>query len=134
MNLATGKTQKADRQIRESKIVLSQNGYGRLLDGHHGSVPFELVKDGDLLLLIDRMLHLRGLDTVRISKVKGHADDCMVLDGWVQEVDRLGNDAADMGLLTLVVGELVMLSLMLEVICLGSVVAGTLFFLIFIDF
>ena len=25
---------------------------GRLLDGHHGSVPFELVKDGDLLLLI----------------------------------------------------------------------------------
>ena len=24
---------------------------GRLLDGHHGSVPFDLVKDGDLLLL-----------------------------------------------------------------------------------
>ena len=34
---------------------------GRLLDGHHGSVPFELVKDGDLHLLIARMLHLRGL-------------------------------------------------------------------------
>ena len=47
---------------------------GRPLDGHPGSVPFELVKGGDLLLLIDRMLHLRGLDTVRISKVKGHAD------------------------------------------------------------
>ena len=44
---------------------------GRLLDGRHGSVPFELVKDVDLLLLIERMLHLRGLDTVRISKVKG---------------------------------------------------------------
>ena len=40
---------------------------GRLLDGHHGSIPFELVKDGDLLLLIDRMLRLRGLDTVRIT-------------------------------------------------------------------
>ena len=39
---------------------------GRLLDDHPGSVPFELVKDGGLLL-IDRMLHLRGLDTVRIS-------------------------------------------------------------------
>ena len=26
---------------------------GRLLDGHHGSAPFELVKDGDLLLLIE---------------------------------------------------------------------------------
>ena len=68
---------------------------GRLLDGHPGSVPFELVKDGDLLLLIDRMLHLRGLDTVRISKVKGHADESMVLHGLVRESDRFGNSAAD---------------------------------------
>ena len=37
---------------------------GRLLDGRLGPIPFELVKDGDLLLLIDRMLRLRGLDTV----------------------------------------------------------------------
>ena len=29
---------------------------------------FELLKDGDLLLLIDRMLRLRGPDTVRISQ------------------------------------------------------------------
>ena len=36
---------------------------GRLLDGHHCSLPFELVKDGDLLLLINRMLRLRGLDS-----------------------------------------------------------------------
>ena len=43
----------------------------------------------------ERMLHLRGLDTVRISKVKGHADQGMVLDGRVREVDRVGNDAAD---------------------------------------
>ena len=98
---------------------------GRLLDGHHGSVPFELVKDGDLPLLVEKMLHLGGLDTVRIKKVKGHADEGMVLDGWVRELDRL---------LTLVVGGLVMLSLMLVVICLGSVVAGTLLFLTFIDF
>ena len=68
---------------------------GRLLDGCHGPVPFELVKDGDLLLLIERVLHLRGLDTVRISKVEGHADEGMVLDGRVREVDRLDNDAAD---------------------------------------
>ena len=66
---------------------------GRLLDGRHGSVPFELVKDGDLLLLIERLLHLRGLDTVRITKVKGHADEGMVLDGRVRELDRFGNDA-----------------------------------------
>ena len=29
---------------------------GRLLDGRCGSIPFKLVKDGDLLLLIERML------------------------------------------------------------------------------
>ena len=31
--------------------------------------------------LINRMLHLRGRDTVRISKVKGHADDTYG-SGW----------------------------------------------------
>ena len=68
---------------------------GRLLDGCHGPVPFELVKDGDLRMLIERILHLRGLATARISKVKGHADEGMVLDGRVRGVDRLGNDATD---------------------------------------
>ena len=53
------------------------------------------MKDGDLLLLIDRMLRLRGLDTVRITKVKGHADEGLVLDGRVREIDRLSSDAAD---------------------------------------
>ena len=41
------------------------------------------------------MLHHRGLDTVCISKVKGHADKGMVLHGRVREEDKLGNDAAD---------------------------------------
>ena len=68
---------------------------GRLLDGRHGPNLFELVNDGDLLLLIERVLHLRGLDTVRTTKVKCHADEGMVLDGRVREVDRIGNDAAD---------------------------------------
>ena len=68
---------------------------GRLLDGHPGSVPFELLKDGDLLLLIDRMIRRRGADTVRVSNVKGHADEAMVLHGQVREVDRLGHNAAD---------------------------------------
>ena len=68
---------------------------GRLPDGRHGSVPFELATDGDLLLLIDRTLRLWELDTVRITKVKGHADEGMVLEGFVRELDRLGNDAAD---------------------------------------
>ena len=68
---------------------------GCLLDSCPGSIPFELLKDGDLLLLIDRMLRLRGRVTVRISKVKGYADEAMVLHGQVREVDRLGNNAAD---------------------------------------
>ena len=68
---------------------------GRLHDGCRGPVPLKLVNDGDLLLLIERMLHQRGLDTVRISKVKGHADEDMVLHGRVREEDKLGNDAAD---------------------------------------
>ena len=66
---------------------------GRLLDGRRGSVPFELVKDGDLLLLLERMLHLRGLDTVKFSKVKDHADEGMVLDGRARR--STGNDAAN---------------------------------------
>ena len=68
---------------------------GRLLDGGSGARPFEVLKDGDLLFLIDRMLQLRGLDTVKISKVNGHADDGMVLDGRVRDLDLLGNRAAD---------------------------------------
>ena len=63
---------------------------GRLLSGCRDSKPFELVNDGDLLLLIDRMLQRRGLDTVCISKVKGHADDGMVLHGQVRREDKLG--------------------------------------------
>ena len=106
---------------------------GRLLDGRCGSVPFELVKDGDLLLLIERMLRFPGLDTVRITKVKGHADE-----GWFLTVGfgRLTGLVMMllMRLLTLDVGELAILSLMLVVICLGCVLAGSLLFLTFIGF
>ena len=68
---------------------------GSLLSGCRRSKPFELVDDGDLLLLIDCILQRRGLDTVCVSKVKGHADDGMVQHGQVRREDRLGNDAAD---------------------------------------
>ena len=44
---------------------------GRLLEGNVGSRPVGLVKDGDLVLLIGRILDMRGRDTARISKVKG---------------------------------------------------------------
>ena len=35
------------------------------------------------------------MGTVRISKVKGHAEEDMVQDGRVRELDRVGNNAAD---------------------------------------
>ena len=73
------------------------------------------------------MLRLRGLDTVRVTKVKGHADEDMVLDGRVREVDRLGNNAADEAADS-------MQSSMLVGICLRYVGVGILFFLIFIGF
>ena len=67
---------------------------GRLLDGGLGAGPFEIVQDGDLLCLCNRILQLRGFSTVKITKVKGHADEGMVLDGRVRDLDRLGNKAA----------------------------------------
>ena len=68
---------------------------GRLLDGKSASRPAELVKDGDLTLLKERMLRLRVLDTVRISKVEGHADEALVRAGGARVLDRLGNNGAD---------------------------------------
>ena len=41
------------------------------------------------------MFRLGCLDTVRITKVKGPADEGMVRDGGVRELVRLGNSAAD---------------------------------------
>ena len=60
----------------------------RLLDGNVSSRPAELVKDGDLVLLFRRMLRFKGLDTVRITNVKGHADEAMVRAGGVRELER----------------------------------------------
>ena len=53
---------------------------GRLLDGNVGSRAGGLVTDGDLIFFIGRMLRLRGLDSVRIAEVEGHADEGMVRD------------------------------------------------------
>ena len=53
------------------------------------------MKDGDLILLIGRILEMRGRDTVRVSEVKGHAVEGMLRDGGVRELDRPGNNAAD---------------------------------------
>ena len=47
------------------------------------------------ILLIDRTLCQRGTDTVRVTKVKGHAAEDIVQAGRVRELDWIGNIAAD---------------------------------------
>ena len=54
-----------------------------------------LVEDGDLLATIHSMLCLRGIDTVKVSKVKGHAPRAMVHNGDVRIEDLVGNNGAD---------------------------------------
>ena len=54
----------------------------RILDGRVDRGPFELAVDGDLLTKVE---HVVSVESVRISKVKGHADDDMVAvgrSGW----------------------------------------------------
>ena len=54
--------------------------------------PLPLVKDGDLVALVQYMIRTRGRETVRVTKVKGHAD---VQQGRVRLKDRLRNAEAD---------------------------------------
>ena len=68
---------------------------GRLLDADCLSKPLSLVKDGDLVALAQYMIRTRGRDTVRVTKVKGHAKDDDVQHGRVRLLDRQGNIEAD---------------------------------------
>ena len=68
---------------------------GRLLD--YGSLikPLPLVKDGDLIALVQYMIRTRGRETVRVTEVKGHAEDVDVQHGRVRLLDQQGNSGAD---------------------------------------
>ena len=68
---------------------------GRLLDKDCLVKPLPLVKDGDLVALVQYMIRTRGRDTVRVTKVKGHADDSDVQYGPVRLEDQLENAEAD---------------------------------------
>ena len=65
------------------------------MDGVRNLCPAELIKDGDLILLIERILELRERDTVRVTKVQGYADEGVVQAGQVRELGRIGKNAAD---------------------------------------
>ena len=68
---------------------------GRLLDFDCLTKPLPLVKDGDLVALVQYMIRARGRETVRVTKVMGHAKDVDVHQGRVRLVDQHGNAEAD---------------------------------------
>ena len=47
----------------------------RLLDHDSSVKPLPLVKDGDLIALVQCTMHTRGRETVWVTKVKGHTED-----------------------------------------------------------
>ena len=57
--------------------------------------PLPLVKDGDLVALAQHMIQARCRDTVRVTKVKGHATDADVEQGRMRLADQLGDAEAD---------------------------------------
>ena len=63
---------------------------GRLLDCGRLVKPLPLVKDGDLIALVQYIIRTRGRETVRVTKVKGHAEDVDVQQGRVRLMDQLG--------------------------------------------
>ena len=65
-----------------------------ILSGVSRGRPLELCTDGDLLILVADLIRKRGQDTVQVTEVEGHADDCMVRDGRVRALDKAGNDLA----------------------------------------
>ena len=68
---------------------------GSLLDADCLAKPLALVKDGDLIALVRYMIRTRGRDTVKVTKVKGHAEDIDVQQSRVRLVDKQGNVEAD---------------------------------------
>ena len=57
--------------------------------------PLPLVKDGDLVALVQNMIQVRGRDTVWVTEVKGHATDDDVEHGRVRPDGQVGNAEAD---------------------------------------
>ena len=51
---------------------------GHLLDHDSLVRPLPLVEDGDLVALVQYMIRTRGRETVRVTKVKGYAEDADV--------------------------------------------------------
>ena len=68
---------------------------GRLQEGLYEHGPCPLIKDADVLLSNKDMMSKRSQNTLRITKVKGHAVAEMVRLGAFQQVDNGSNHGAD---------------------------------------
>ena len=68
---------------------------GHLLDRDSLVKPLPFLKDGDLVALVQYMIRTRGRERVRVTEVKGHAEDSDVQQGRVRLEDQLGNAEAD---------------------------------------
>ena len=71
------------------------NHFSSLIANKWAGRPFPLDNDGDLVLLVQRMVRGRGRGNTLVTKVEGHADEGMVAMGRVREVDRIGSNEAD---------------------------------------
>ena len=63
---------------------------GRLLDGKTASRPAELVQDGDLILLIEMLLRLRGWTRFVSLRLRVMLMRPWFGAGWARDLDRLG--------------------------------------------
>ena len=57
--------------------------------------PLPWVKDGDSIALAQYMIRTRDRETVRVTKVKGHAENVDVQQGRVRLADQQGSSEAD---------------------------------------
>ena len=68
---------------------------GELIDDRIGGVPLQWLAGGELLDFIRSILHVWGLGTNRVAKVKGHAADEIAREGQVRAVEQVDNQHAD---------------------------------------
>ena len=84
--------------VNSTKVV---RHVSHIFSGVSRGRPLELCPDGDFLILVADLIRKRSEDTVHVTEVKGHADDCIVRDGKVRALNKAGNDlahrAADLG-------------------------------------
>ena len=88
--------------------------------------PLPLVKVGDLVALVQYIIRTRGRETVRVTKVKGNAEDADVQSGRDRFEDQHGTAEVDTAADVVIS---LKCSLMLGVGCSKLVVIGTIFML-----